>query len=146
WDRERAQQGKVVLMPSREHRAACKGPIRCWERLGGLLKYWLWAAFGEACLTPRGGYHGSPSPLQFLPKLPGAQRPACTRLLGAWWNPVFGSRLESWYPHAARRKRCWSKSRLARPNIWRLSSFKRLIWPSTGPLLQGRVTPALTAS
>ena len=43
FHRERPHQGKVVLMPSREHRAACKGPIRCWERLGGLLKYWLWA-------------------------------------------------------------------------------------------------------
>ena len=32
------------------------------------------------------------------------------------------------------------------PNIWRFSIFKRLIWPSTGPLLHGTVTPALTAA
>ena len=48
--------------------------------------------------------------------------------------------------YAARRKRGWSRSSLARPHIWRLSIFTRLIWPSTGPLLQGRVPPALTAS
>jgi hypothetical protein len=43
-------------------------------------------------------------------------------------------------------KRRWSRARLARPNICRLSSFKRVICPSTGPLLQGTVSPALTAS
>jgi putative transposase len=42
FHRERPHQGKgnAVLIPSRDHRAACKGPIRCRERLGGLLKYY----------------------------------------------------------------------------------------------------------
>jgi hypothetical protein len=48
--------------------------------------------------------------------------------------------------HAARRNRRLSRSSLARPNIWRLSIFRRLMWPSTGPLLQGSLRPALTAS
>src|SRR5437879_2728122 len=43
-------------------------------------------------------------------------------------------------------KRRLRRSRRARPNIWRLSILRRLIWPSTGPLDQGSVTPALTAS
>jgi hypothetical protein len=34
----------------------------------------------------------------------------------------------------------------ARPYIWRFNIFNRLICPSTGPVLQGRVTPAFTAS
>jgi transposase InsO family protein len=39
---ERPHQGKgnVVLMPSPPHRAEWHGPIRCHERLGGLLKYY----------------------------------------------------------------------------------------------------------
>ena len=39
---ERPHQGKghVVLMPSPPYRAARQGPIRCHERLGGLLKYY----------------------------------------------------------------------------------------------------------
>jgi putative transposase len=39
---ERPHQGKgnVVLMPSPHHRAEWQGPIRCRERLGGLLKYY----------------------------------------------------------------------------------------------------------
>jgi transposase InsO family protein len=39
---ERPHQGKgnVVLMPLPEHRAVREGPLRCQERLGGLLKYY----------------------------------------------------------------------------------------------------------
>src|SRR5213080_3801039 len=39
---ERNHQGKgnVVLMPLPEHRAVREGPLRCQERLGGLLKYY----------------------------------------------------------------------------------------------------------
>jgi putative transposase len=39
---ERPHQGKgyVVLMPSPPYRAERQGPIRCHERLGGLLKYY----------------------------------------------------------------------------------------------------------
>jgi hypothetical protein len=44
------------------------------------------------------------------------------------------------------RKRRLRRSRRARPNIWRFNIFRRLIWPSTGPELQGNVTPALTAA
>ena len=52
------------------------------------------------------------------------------------------------------RRRCYTASRnrrlrrsiLARPNMDRFSIFKRLIWPSTGPLLQRSVMPAFTAS
>src|SRR5712692_3983174 len=43
-------------------------------------------------------------------------------------------------------KRRLRRSRRARPNIWRLSIFKRLIWPSTGPLLHRNVSPALIAA
>ena len=45
-----------------------------------------------------------------------------------------------------RRTRFRRSSRLARPNIWRLSILSRLMLPSTGPELQGRVRPAVTAS
>jgi putative transposase len=41
-------------------------------------------------------------------------------------------------PDAASLKRRWSRSRLARPHIWRLSLFRRLMWPSTGPFLHDR--------
>lgn len=39
---ERPHQGKghVVLMPAANHGEWCDGPIRCWERLGGLLKHY----------------------------------------------------------------------------------------------------------
>lgn len=47
---------------------------------------------------------------------------------------------------AASRKRRLSRSRLARLYIWRLIIFSRLIWPSTGPVPQGSVTAARTAS
>jgi transposase InsO family protein len=42
YHRERPHQGKdnVVLMPSPPSRAERQGPIRCHERLGGLLKYY----------------------------------------------------------------------------------------------------------
>src|SRR5215470_3721341 len=46
----------------------------------------------------------------------------------------------------ARRKRRLSRSRRARPNIWRFNILRRLMCPSTGLMLQGKVTPALTAS
>ncbi len=48
--------------------------------------------------------------------------------------------------HAASRNLRSSRSRLARPYIWRLRVFRRLIWPSTGPLLQSSVRAARTAS
>ena len=39
---ERPHQGKsnVVLMPAADHRPRRAGPVRCRERLGGLLKYY----------------------------------------------------------------------------------------------------------
>jgi putative transposase len=42
YHQERPHQGKgnVVLMPSPEHATKREGPIRCRERLGGLLKYY----------------------------------------------------------------------------------------------------------
>src|SRR4051812_34049823 len=48
--------------------------------------------------------------------------------------------------HAASRKRRPSRSRPARPYMVRFSILRRLIWPSTGPLLQPSVTAARTAS
>src|SRR2546429_1277537 len=60
---------------------------------------------------------------------------AGARAQAVWAGPSRG------IPTKRRRRR----SRCARPNIWRFSIFSRLIWPSTGPLLQGSVTPALTA-
>lgn len=39
-----------------------------------------------------------------------------------------------------------SREKPARPNIWRLSILIRLAWPSTAPELQGKVSPAMTAS
>ena len=40
-----------------------------------------------------------------------------------------------WVGQWARRTRFRSRSRLARPNIWRLSILSRLMLPSTGPEL-----------
>jgi hypothetical protein len=51
----------------------------------------------------------------------------------------------AWSPRGARRKRRLRRSRRARPNIWRFNILRRLICPSTGLVLQGKVTPALTA-
>ena len=48
--------------------------------------------------------------------------------------------------HAASRNRRPSRSRPARPYMVRFSILRRLIWPSTGPLLQPSVTAARTAS
>jgi hypothetical protein len=45
-----------------------------------------------------------------------------------------------------RMKRRLKRSRCARPNIWRLSILRRLMCPSTGLVLHGRVTPASTAA
>src|SRR5438132_10947208 len=42
-------------------------------------------------------------------------------------------------PRGVRRKRRRRRSRCARPNIWRFSILRRLICPSTGPVLQGSV-------
>src|SRR5690242_17460184 len=47
---------------------------------------------------------------------------------------------------AASMNRRLRRSKLARPNIWRLIIFSRLIWPSTCPVLQGSVRAARTAS
>ena len=55
---------------------------------------------------------------------------------GAWACP----------PRGASTKRRRRRSRRARPNIWRFSIVRRLICPSTGPELQGKVTPAVTAA
>jgi putative transposase len=40
---ERPHQGKgnVVLMPVADHRPRHAGPLRCQERLGGLLKHYM---------------------------------------------------------------------------------------------------------
>jgi hypothetical protein len=81
----------------------------------------------------------------------GLPRPACG---GAWATPPrrapgtahVGRPAWDCLSRGASRKRQLSRSRRARPNIWRFSIFKRLMCPSTGPLLQGKVTPALTAS
>ncbi len=48
--------------------------------------------------------------------------------------------------HAASRNLRSSRSRPARPYIWRLRLFKRLICPSTGPLLQANIKAGRTAS
>jgi hypothetical protein len=58
---------------------------------------------------------------------------------GAWCFCLASSR-------GASRKRRRRRSRRARPNICRFSILRRLMWPSTGLVLQGKVTPALTAS
>jgi len=60
---------------------------------------------------------------------------------GARWSGAW-----AWPSRGARTKRRLRRSRRARPNIWRFNIFKRLMCPSTGPVLQGRVTPALTAA
>ena len=49
-------------------------------------------------------------------------------------------------PPAPPRQRRLSRSRRARPNIWRLRLCNRLLCPSSGPVRQGRGTPALTAA
>ena len=53
---------------------------------------------------------------------------------------------EWWRGHAVSRKRWLSRSSVARPHIDRFNIFRRLIWPPTGPVLQGRIRPASTAS
>ncbi len=47
---------------------------------------------------------------------------------------------------AAQRTRLRSRSKPARPYIWRLSIFSRLIWPSACPLLHGSDSAARTAA
>jgi putative transposase len=46
FHQERPHQGKgnVILMPAARDRQPHGGPIRCYERLGGLLKYYDWEA------------------------------------------------------------------------------------------------------
>ena len=63
----------------------------------------------------------------------------CALCLNDWLLATFDD-------HAAIRNRRLSKSRPARPYIWRLMVFKRLICPSTCPLLQDEPTAARTAS
>ncbi len=47
---------------------------------------------------------------------------------------------------AAFKTRCRNNSKLPRPNIGHLINFNLLIYPSTGPLLYGKVRAALTGS
>jgi hypothetical protein len=60
---------------------------------------------------------------------------------GARWSDAW-----VWPSRGARTKRRRSRSRRARPHIWRFSIFRRLMCPSTGLVLQGTVAPALMAS
>ena len=48
--------------------------------------------------------------------------------------------------HAASNTRCRRRSKPARPYIWRLIVFRRLICPSTGLVLQGSASAARTAA
>src|SRR5215469_7880995 len=48
--------------------------------------------------------------------------------------------------HAGLRIRLRSRLNPARPYIWRLSALMRVMAPSTGPELYGRVSPAATAA
>src|SRR5882672_10741421 len=68
----------------------------------------------------------------------------------AAWGGARGYAASAWAcagpSRGAPTKRRLRRSRRARPNIWRLSILRRLICPSTGPVDQGKVTPALTAS
>jgi hypothetical protein len=42
YHHERNHQGKgnIILFPSSRHAQGREGRLRCWERLGGLLKYY----------------------------------------------------------------------------------------------------------
>ena len=53
-------------------------------------------------------------------------------------------RVVVWSPYAGCRTRRRKRSKLALPYIERLISLSRCTWPSTGPLLQGRVRAAST--
>jgi hypothetical protein len=81
--------------------------------------------------------------------------------LGGVYQQLFGTR-EKWilpqFPCRSRgalwrdnddgsdvRQNPTAQQNLARPHICRLTSFRRWIWPSIWPLLQGRITAALTA-
>ena len=57
----------------------------------------------------------------------------------------FGSVPDS-APQAAKKTCCRSRLKPARPHMARLMVFKRLICPSTGPVLQGSFSAARTAS
>lgn len=48
--------------------------------------------------------------------------------------------------HAGRSMRCWRRSRLARPYIWRLSNLSRVIWPAHWALLHEVERAAFTAA
>jgi hypothetical protein len=60
-------------------------------------------------------------------------------------GPTLGL-LATFDDHAASRNRWASRSSLARPYIWRLIVFSRLIWPSTCPVLHGSVAAVCTAA
>src|SRR5215813_8152214 len=66
---------------------------------------------------------------------------AASACAGAHWSGACAG-----LSRGASTKRRRRRSRRARPNIWRFSIFRRLMCPSTGLVLHGRVTPALTAS
>ena len=70
----------------------------------------------------------------------------CCRISGRWSGSgtVWVKLAER--DQSASRTRLRSRSCLAQPCICRLIIFTRLTWPSTGPLFQGRVSPAVTAS
>ena len=61
---------------------------------------------------------------------------------GRYQDPVS---LSMTFLHAAGTRRARSRSRLARPYIWRLRAFSLLIWPSVCPLDHGSRRAARTA-
>lgn len=67
-----------------------------------------------------------------------------------YWIQKFGSSplfvLISKRSHAESRNRLRNSSKLPRPNIERFTNLRRLICPSTGPLLYGKIKEDLTAS
>ncbi len=67
------------------------------------------------------------------------QRICCDLFIRRWFLATFGDQ-------AASRNLRSSRSNLARPYIWRLRVFSRLICPSVCPLLQSSDTAARTAS
>ncbi len=54
--------------------------------------------------------------------------------------------LEMLFCYAARKTRCRSRSKFARPYMVRLISLSRFTWPSVWPLLHTIVSPARTAA
>jgi len=73
--------------------------------------------------------------------------PAWLRVASAWvYAGARGRAVSAGPSRGAPTKRRLRRSRCARPNIWRFSILRRLICPSTGPVLHGSVMPALTAA